>query len=93
MTAKDLAAARQEALEQGADVVFRDTTFHIEPADSWLFDFAHFADRQQVTRSLEAALGPEQYEQFRTMKPRPSMTEAAQLIEQITSKFNVDAGE
>lgn len=89
----DLEAARAEALQQGADVVFRDTKFHIEPADEWLFDFAHFADRQQVTRSLEAALGEAQYEQFRNLKPRPTMTEAGQLIEQITSRFALTAGE
>lgn len=93
MSTNDLEAARAEALQQGADVTFRDVKFHIAPADDWLFDFAHFADRQQVTRSLEAALGPKQYERFRNLTPRPTMTEAAQLIEQITSRFNLDQGE
>jgi hypothetical protein len=93
MSTNDLAAVRAEALQKPAEVTFRDAKFTIEPPDGWLFDFAHYADRQQITRCLETALGAVQYEQFRTMTPRPTMTEVAQLIEQITSRFNIDQGE
>lgn len=88
-----LDAVKAEAKQQPAVVVFRDVKFTIAPADSWLLDFAHWADRDKITLALAAALGETQYEKFRTLQPRPSMTEAGELIEQIVSAFKLDAGE
>jgi len=89
----NLDALRTEATTADASVVFRDTKFTIPPADTWLMEFAHWADRDKVTLALEAALGTEQYERFRTLQPTPTMTEAGQLIEQIVSAFGQTAGE
>jgi len=89
----DLDAVKAEALGEQATIVFRDAKFQVAAPDTWLVQFAHYADRDKITLALEAALGAEQYERFLALKPSPSMTEVGQLIDQIVSAFNVNAGE
>ena len=93
MSDTDLKALAAEATGSTATVVFRDAKFTIDPAEDWVMDFLHYTDRDKITLALEVALGPEQYEQLRTMKPRPKLREYMQLLEQIGSTLRVDLGE
>ena len=93
MSDTDLEALKTEATGSTATVVFRDAKFTIDPAEDWVMDFLHYTDRDKITLALEVALGPEQYEQLRTMKPRPKLREYMQLLEQIGSTLRVDLGE
>ena len=86
-------AVESEALGASQVVTWRDLKFTIPPADDWSLTFAHWADRDKVTRGLEAMLGPAQYEQFIGATPPPKMSEAQSLIESIMSAFGLDAGE
>lgn len=86
-------AIRSEALNESKSVTWRDRKFVVPPADEWALLFAHWADRDKITRGLEAMLGPEQYEEFITSTPPPKMSEVQSLIASIMSTYGMDAGE
>lgn len=83
---------RAEALGATQKVTFRDTAFTVSPPDEWLLDFLHYSDRAQVTRALEAMLGTAEYERFRTLTPRPKMSELEGFMSSVLSAFGVDSG-
>jgi hypothetical protein len=90
---KKMDALKADAVFKTAKVTFRDQSFTIASPDEWLMDFAHYADRDKITLALEAALGAEQYVTFLGLRPKPTLTEAAQLMEQIVSAFGLSQGE
>ena len=83
---------RSEAMAVAQSVTFRATSFTVAPPDEWLLDFLHYSDREQVTRALEVMLGTAEYERFRTLTPRPKMSEVEGLMASILSAFGVDSG-
>lgn len=86
-------AVRAEALGEPVTVTWRATSFVVPPPDDWLLDFSHWAERDRLTLAVEAMLGAEQYEAFRTADPRPKLSELQALIAQVMSGFGLDAGE
>lgn len=86
-----VAAVRSEALHEPIIVTWRDLKFEVSPPDDWMLDFAHFTERNQLTRAVEAMLGPEQYELFRAAGPK--LTDLDPLIRQVMSAAGLDLGE
>lgn len=84
---------RNEALEKSIEITWRDKSFTIAPPDEWLLDFSHFAERGLVTQAIEVMLGFKQYEEFRTSKPKPKVSDVHALINQATTEFGIDTGE
>ena len=84
--------ARAEALQEAKTITFRHLKLTIPPPDDWLLDYVHYTDRDQITRALEAMLGHAQYEEVRTLTPRPKMTEMNALLDSAMSAFGMQPG-
>jgi hypothetical protein len=93
MTDKTTDAVKAEAANTDRQIVFRDQKFTINPAEDWVMDFLHWTDRDKVTLALEVALGQQQYNRFRAMTPHPKLGEYMQILEQIGSTIDPNAGE
>lgn len=77
-------------MQSPIDVTWRDMKFAIGPPDGWLLMFSHFAEREQVTRAVEAMLGADQYQQF--IDAGPKLTDLQVLIGSAMSGFGLDQG-
>ncbi len=85
-------AVKADALGESRKVTFRTAAFTVDSPDDWLMDFMHHSDRDQITLALEAMLGPEQYAEFRALRPRPKMSEVSAFLNSVLSAFGVDPG-
>lgn len=93
MTVDKGQAVQSDAMKQPLSITWRDLKFEVAPFDDWALSFSHHMERERLTLALECALGPTQYGLFMASDPAPRLTEAQQLIVQITTAAGVTPGE
>jgi hypothetical protein len=82
---EQLAALVDDIAGQRLELVFRDTTFTTPLVDDWLVEFIENAEFGRVFHAVSEALGPKEYERWKSLKPK--INELQPFVNQIVSKL------
>ena len=71
---------------------FRGEKFTCPSPDDWPASVQYSLEQSLVITAIKGLLGDEQFKTFMEMKPEPTLREAGQLLESITSAAGADLG-
>ena len=71
---------------------FRTEKFTCPSPDDWPASVQYSLEQSLVITAITGLLGDEQFKTFMEMKPEPTLREAGQLLESITSAAGADLG-